>query len=77
MMPLAKGDLTEIPTIEKSYCFSQVDIGHLASYKKSCDVCKLDLLDTKETLKKCVDHGAPASSWWSDPKIVISGFVVS
>lgn len=72
-----------IPTIEGMAnpsgftCFSQSEIGALANYKKACDVCKLDLKDTKETLQKCVDHGAPASAWWADPKIVIGGFAVS
>lgn len=58
-------------------CFSPEDIGHLATYKKTCDVCKYDLRATKSTLQNCIDHGAPATKWWADPNIVIGGFAIS
>lgn len=58
-------------------CFSPIEIRNLAEFKKSCDVCKLDLKDTKKTLQTCVDHGAPATAWWADPKIIVGGFAVS
>ena len=73
----------EVPSLEghenpSGYsCFSGHEIKSLANFKKKCDVCKLDLADTKKTLQKCVDHGAPATAWWADPKIVIGGFAVS
>lgn len=72
-----------IPTLEgmenpAGYtCFDQKDISNLATFKKRCDVLKLDLKDTQSTLQKCIDHGAPASAWWADPKIVIGGFAIS
>lgn len=58
-------------------CFTPQEISHLAAFKKSCDVCKLDLADTKKAFDKCVDAGAPAKAWWADPKLVVGGFAIS
>lgn len=58
-------------------CFTPQEISHLAKYKKSCDVCKLDLADTKKAFDKCVNAGAPATAWWADPKLVVGGFAIS
>ena len=87
MTPLMKANASETtgeidfsipePNPANYTCFSADEIKSLATYNKSCDVCKLDLNDTRTTLEKCVDHGAPATAWWADPKIVIGGFAIS
>jgi len=56
-------------------CYDQDEMKDLASFKKSCDVCKLDLKDTTNTLGECVNYNP--SKWWNDPKLIIGGFVVS
>ena len=89
--PYAKAEATTLPHKETAYlppienaanpsgftCYSPEEIRALANYKKGCDVCKLNLKDTKNTLQKCIDHGAPATQWWADPKLVVGGFVIS
>ena len=35
-------------------CYSNADIENLATFKKNCDGCKMDLVDTKEALNECV-----------------------
>jgi len=81
LMPYAKAEFPAIPdgyiTPAESTCYSKDEIGALANYKKSCDVCRLDLKDTEATLSKCVNSGSPATKWWADPKFVVGGFVLS
>lgn len=67
----------EANTPAGTMCLDQYEIKDLAAFKKSCDVCRLDLKSTQNTLKKCVDHGAPATAWWADPKIVVGGIAIS
>ena len=76
-VPPSESLVIPAPTPAGYSCFSPDEIKSLAAFKKSCDVCRLDLNDTKSTLQKCIDHGAPATAWWADPKIVIGGFAVS
>ena len=80
-MQYARADFPKIPegyiTPAESTCYSKDEIGALANYKKSCDVCKMNLKDTEITLNKCIDAGAPATKWWADPKFVVGGFALS
>lgn len=78
--PSAKAQNLKIPSgnsLGDSTCFDLVEMKSLATYKKSCDVCKLDLEDTNKTLSACAAVGSSEEKWWSDPKFVIGGFVVS
>lgn len=58
-------------------CMDDGELKDLAAFKKSCDVCKLNLKDTQAAYQVCVDQGAPATAWWADPKIVIGGFAIT
>jgi len=64
------------PNPSEHSCFSNIEVGYLAAYKKECDVCHKNLGDTKRTLQSCISNGAPATRWWADPSIVIGGWVI-
>lgn len=52
-------------------------LADLAAFKKNCDVMKLDLASTKNTLNQCVDSGKPSQNWWANPTYVLGGMAVS
>jgi len=57
-------------------CLDQYELKDLATYKKSCDVCKRDLKSTRNALDKCYAGGPKKKSWLADRRIVIGGFTV-
>jgi len=78
MMPSVRADSPQIPNgLETPFgavCFDQQEMSDLANFKKGCDVCKMDLIDTTTTLTKCANAGSPATKWWADSKFVLGGF---
>ena len=58
-------------------CFNTQEISQLASFKKDCDVCQLDLNACKNTMSAVVEGELPAVQWYQQPEIIIGGMVVT
>lgn len=60
-----------------STCFDSGEMKDLANYKKSCDLVKVNLIDTEKTLSECVNSEPCVGKWWADPQFVVGGFALS
>lgn len=69
--PLAKAEISGKLTLKQS------DIKALATYKRSCDLCKLDLMETKLALDRCYKTSGCKTEWWQEPEFIVGGITMS
>lgn len=87
-MPLTKANATDVgfglnvetlrePNPAGFTCYSKLEMKSLATFKKNCDVCKLDLAETQKELENCVKGEHSSGHWYSEPGWQIAGLTVT
>ncbi len=71
LTPLSKADLPKVSYLTDGMtCYSKEEVGKIASFKKECDLDKMNLATMEKAYEKAKEQGG--TEWWQNTTSIVS-----